>query len=71
MRVLVERHAEIADRTVIHAEKLEVRLHQPDGVQVVFGTCELHVGRKHTDDDEHDRAEEFDSDPDRDHEPVG
>lgn len=41
----VELSGRVSDRTVIQADKLEVRLSQPEhGVRVTFGTCELRVG---------------------------
>jgi cytoskeletal protein CcmA (bactofilin family) len=43
----VELAGTISDATVIQADRLEVKLHQPDsGLRVTFGTCELRVGAK-------------------------
>jgi cytoskeletal protein CcmA (bactofilin family) len=66
----VELSGSVGDRTVIHAETLEVRMRQPDGVQVTFGNCELRVGAGRAGTESREWEEELASDAERDRAPI-
>jgi cytoskeletal protein CcmA (bactofilin family) len=66
----IELSGTVGDRTVIHAENLEVRMKQPDGVQVTFGNCELRVGAGRAASESREWEEESASDVDHDRAPV-
>jgi len=51
----------VSDQTVINAKTLEVKLDQPDGLQVMFGNCELNVGQpRHRKESKHEETQEHD-----------
>jgi cytoskeletal protein CcmA (bactofilin family) len=66
----VELSGSVGDRTVINADKLEVRLRQPDGVQVTFGNCELRVGATRAGTESREWEEESAAVVDRDRAPI-